>query len=168
MRVFTSQRGPECGPIAIYNFARLLDLPSARGGYRANCARLKQATRYNRDGTKLYNLWKATVRELRGSEYKLIRRRPLWGNLVTQLDKAPAPAVGIATWRVISGVSHIAAVWKPYGRSVILAANIHRRHAVVPLYVSEPPTYWPTSAHPLIVTDFGKLLEFWQIERKRK
>ena len=166
MRVFASQRGADCGPIAIYNFARLLCLPSTRGGYRANCARLKRATRYDQDGTKLLSLWKATVRELRGSEFKLIRRRSFWGNLVTQLDKAPAPAVGIATWRVSSEVSHIAAVWKPYGRFVILAANAHHRRATVPLYVCESPTYWPTSAHPLVVTDFGKLVEFWQVQKE--
>lgn len=166
VRVFASQRGPECGPIAVYNLARLLQAQSARGGYRANRARLLRAAHWTlKNGAFRRNLWRAARRELRGSQYKLIRRRPIWRNLIVQLHRARIPAVGLAIWSTRGNHSHAAAVWRPHGRGAILAANAAVTYAVAPLYVLEDGAYWSTSVHPEVYSDYGKLIEFWQAVR---
>ena len=168
MRVFATQTGHECGPIAIYNLTRLLQV--AQGGYRDNRTRLKKAIRYNEElGSSSSNLWRAARGELVGTSYRLINRRPLWNNLITQIDKAQAPAVFLAIWTVPERkCTHIAALWRPYDRCVILGANVVRKHSTAPLWVLEKDMYWTTVASPQITHPGSRLRNVWQAVRRKR
>lgn len=157
MRLVAPQRGTDCGPVAVYNLARLLRLKSARGGYRANRARLAKATRYNpKRGCSPYDLARAILTEVT-PDYTLKNRHPSWPNVIRQLRKASWPPVGVAIWRVDSKGRHVAPVWANECGDV-LGANV-AGHPIVPLYIDREPTV----LHPRITSDDGKLSEFWQV-----
>lgn len=164
MRLYGSQRGKDCGPIAIYNMDRLLHLPGAQGGYQANFRRLGKLTDYDpRTGSKISYMERAIRHELRGSRFKLIRRRPIWSNVVTQLVRAPAPAIGLCVWKWEDSC-HMGVLWVPYGRShVVLGVGFTVAITVAPIWYGEGPDYWPTTAHPYARDENAKLRHFWQI-----
>ena len=168
MRLYSAQRGNDCGPIALYNVARLLRLDSTRGGYRANAARLKKLVGYSaKEGTPNTALRYGLRRELEADGFRLVNRRPHWANMIRQLWVANAPAVGLAIYQTIEAngeqEAHSVAIWLPYGRDVILAANAFKGAPVAPLYTCEGTEWWPVLPHPALRTgNPAKLLHFWQ------
>lgn len=160
MRMFNSERSNECGPVAIYNMARLLRLPNTKGGYAAHRNRLRTLVGHDtKTGTSIDRMQKVIKSELRGSTFKVVERRNSWVNVWNQLYKASAPAVCIVAWFTKDDFPHAAALWKPYGREgVVLSANISYEHPVVPLWFNEGGKSWISALHPQ-----GRVLGFWQV-----
>lgn len=168
VRVVNAQRSSECGLVAVYNLLRILRLPGAKGGYRANRARLAQAMNYNpKDGVRIETTKHAIVEELYPGGYTLHTRRPFWNNIPGQLMRAKAPSVAVLMWETPQegnpNLAHIAIVWKPYNDEVILCANSQVYYkGTVPFWITYESTHWAMPSLP--AHHYGlKLIGFWQV-----
>lgn len=166
MNLYRQRSNTECGPVAIYNLARLLQLESARGGYRANFAYFADATRYDpRRGCQRKDTWRAARAELVGTPHKLIKRRPSWRNVVNHLDRASPPStICILGW-CADGKNHRChkvVAWRDYDRNGIWVANAVAHRAVVPFYLRQG-CYWATNYHPTAFPGYHQMLDFWQV-----
>lgn len=171
MRIVSAQAtSAECSVIAVYNMARILQLPSAKGGYRKHRSRLIESTGYiPRQGCMIYRTRWAVIAELLGSPYRIQMRRPFWNNVVSQLQRAKPPAVAVLVYSLpdegeSDGVGfHTATVWRPHGRDLVLAANACPNPPITPFWIYEHPVFWKTEDHPVVRFPRSKVVAFWQV-----
>lgn len=169
MKLWGQSNSNDCGPIAVYNLARILDLPSIYGGYRAHQARLRRGCGYDRvEGCTTPAIVEAVRAELAKNNLTLVKRRPNWGNILRQLDRAPTGGrkpIGLLTYHVGDGEGHVVPLYMNASGLGVWAATTTRGVAdrrATSLFMAEGDgAWWPTHRAP---TD-DNVLGFWQVVR---
>ena len=170
MRVWGQRTRFDCGPVAVYNLARVLGLSSVRGGYRRHKARLRRASHCTRNGSKMRYLLRAAHREVARGGYRLVVRRANWQNIVNQLERAPRGGrmwIGFLLFDgrppVLSKKAscHVCPIWINGTRTGIWAANLQSGKDFALVMARANESWWLTALAPTQ----EELVEFWQVVR---
>ncbi len=171
MRVWAQKTRFDCGPVAVYNLARVLGLPGARGGYRRHEARLRRATHCTqKGGSKTRYLLRTVEREVARGGYELAKRRANWQNIINQLDRFPRGGrmwIGLLLFEgrqpTLSDEAsfHVCPIWINGNRQGIWAANLQSGSDFSLLMAFANGSWWLTALAPTQ----EELEGFWQVVR---
>ncbi len=167
MRLAKQRNNIDCAPVAIYNVARAIDAPFARGGYQSCLPKLAELC-YDpqRNGTTYKRVLPALRHALLGTPYTadlVYRKQGRWGWIIKRLLDDPL-SLGIVAIKITPYIWHTAMIWMPPGDFSIWAANwksVEDRTRVALWFRGDKP-WWPT-----VYVGNERPRVFWQVRKRR-